>query len=59
MKPTKTVNLDEIYVKKPCIGEELSGRVIDLFNKIDLLSGTIEPNFYIEEINSDFESIDL
>jgi hypothetical protein len=41
MKPTKTVNLDNIYVKKPCIGEELSGRVNIIDTKINELSSQI------------------
>ena len=49
MKPTKTVNLDEIYVRKPCIGEELSGRVKDLEERFDDFSKNYGSDSIIED----------
>ena len=36
-----SINLDDIYVKKPCIGEELSGKINIIDTKINELSSQI------------------
>lgn len=41
IRDTLSVNLDNIYVKKPCIGPELSGKVNIIDTKINELSSQI------------------
>ena len=60
MKPNITVNLDNVYVKKPCpIGAELSGKVNELSGKIDSLSENEDLYIYLEQINDDAEEANL
>lgn len=37
-----TVDLDQIYVKKPCIGTELSGKINIISNDIEIIKDTID-----------------
>ena len=67
IKNTLSVNLDDVYVRKPCaMGAEISGKIQifsekieDLSAKIEDLSGNGGLDFYVENIVNDSELVNL